>query len=169
MELNDFEKDRTIDPNQLDIEAARQGELFFKWAERAVEARGETDRLKLYLDTIEAKLQLSCREKPENFGLVKTTEASISAAIKIHDSYQEAFLKYIKAKETQALLERAVDTMEQKKRMIEVLVTLHGQQYFAGPSVPRDLISAWKEQQEQNKDRVNRKQERKIRRRKEEE
>jgi len=35
--------------------------------------------------------------------------------------------------------------MEQRKRMLELLVTLHGQEYFAGPSVPRNLIDAWKE------------------------
>jgi hypothetical protein len=27
--------------------------------------------------------------------------------------------------------------------MIELLVTLLGQQYFAGPSVPRNLVEAW--------------------------
>jgi len=147
MDTNEFAQDRTIDPNELDIEAIRQADVYYKWAQRAIEARVKTDKLKLRLDVTEASLASQCREKPESFGIARVTESAITAAVKSHDSYVKALLKLIHARERQMLLDRAVDALEQRKRMIEVLVTLHGQQYFAGPSIPKDLIKRYKEYQ----------------------
>ena len=132
MERNEFEKDLQIDPNELDLAAVTQGELFFKWAERAVEARGEMDRAKLTLDVKQAELQTRCREKPSKFGLVKVTEGAIAAAVLTHVEYEEAYNKYLAARNDSMLIDKAVAAMEMRKRMIEVLVTLHGQKYFAG-------------------------------------
>ena len=147
MEHDEFAQDRTIDPLALDVEAAQQADLFFKWAERSIEARSEMDEAKLKLDTTEARLAIECRKTPENFGLSKITEAAVAVAVKTADRYLNAYDNFLRAKETAGLLGQAVEAMEQKKRMIEVLITLHGQQYFAGPSVPRDLASAWHEHQ----------------------
>ena len=36
-----------------------------------------------------------------------------------------------------------------KKAALENLVKLHGQQYFAGPSVPRDLSKEWESKEKQ--------------------
>lgn len=157
MELNDFEKDLMIDPNQLDLMAAIQGELFFKWAEKAVKARKKADEAKFNLDVTQADLSSQARIDPGSFGIVKVTEAAITEAVKIHPKYKEANQEYLEAKADSALLDKGVEAMEQKKRMIEVLITLHGQQYFAGPSVPRNLVEAWKEEKEKRSDRVNKK------------
>ncbi len=154
MEANEFEKDRQLDPNALDVECLQQADLFFKWAERAVEAKGKADRCKLRMEVIEAKLGRRCREKPEQFGLARVTELGVQSAVKCHKSYTNAYRKWIRARETAQLLDKAVEAMEQRKRMLEVLITLHGQQYFAGPSVPRDLVSAWKEQTEKRDQRT---------------
>ena len=155
MDPEEFIRDKTIDPSQLDVEAARQAETFFKWAERAIEAKALTDRLRLRLEVLEARLGIQCREKPDEFGLSRVTEMAIVAAVKTHQDYITAYKKYLAAKADSSMLDRAVDAMDMKKRMIESLITLHGQQYFAGPSVPRNLVEAWKETQVETEKAVN--------------
>ena len=43
----------------------------------------------------------------------------------------------------------AVRALESKKDALENLVKLHGQQYFAGPKMPRDI--SWEREQKQNR------------------
>ena len=165
IDINQFHKDKNIDPGRLDIECIRQPDRFFFWAQAAVVASTELDRAKLHLDLLKVQLELECRQNPTDFGVVKPTEAAIDAAVKCHPKYQAANEAYNKAKSDSKLLDAAVATMEQKKRMLENLITLHGQQYFAGPSVPRDLVSEWKEHQEKLETNINEQQKSLTRRR----
>lgn len=155
MDSNQFQKDKEIDPNRLDLECVLQPDRFYRWAEASVEASTEVDRAKLHMDVVKAKLEMECRHKPTDFGLAKATEAGIDAAVKCHPKYLEANEEFIEARRESKLLDAAVNSMEQKKRMLEVLITLHGQQYFAGPSVPRDLVTDWKEQQDKLSSTIN--------------
>ncbi len=168
MKKNEFERDLEIDPNELDVQAGMQGELFFKWADLSIEAQEEQDRAKLSLETIEADLYQKAKLDPDSFGITKATDAATAQAVKLQPKYLEASERLIIAKGDAARLRAAVGAMEQKKRMIEVLVTLHGQQYFAGPSVPRNLAEAWKEVRENREQSVNKRQKKKIRIRKRE-
>jgi hypothetical protein len=47
--------------------------------------------------------------------------------------------EYLQAKFEVDTCQGAVSAIEQRKSMIEALIKLHGQQYFAGPSIPRQL------------------------------
>ena len=145
MDREAFDRDVAIEPSQLDIEAVRQGETFFKWAEQSATARGEVDHLKFELETLAARLQFQVRESPEKFGVTKVTEAAIQAAVAIHKTVVEATESWLRARQKSALLDKCVEALEQKKRMIEVLITLHGQEYFAGPSTPHDLAKTYQE------------------------
>jgi len=160
---NDFEQDLEINPNELDVQASMQAEIYFKWAEKAVKARERLDRAKFQLEVSQATLSSQARVDPDSFGITKVTKTGLDAAVKSHPDYVEAYEEYLKAKSSSALMDKAADAMEQKKRMIEVLITLHGQQYFAGPSVPRNLSEAWKEAKEKTSARVLEKQKAKIR------
>lgn len=165
MDVNEFERDKAIDPNQLDLEAINMPNLYHKWARLAVDAKTEVDRCKLEMDLIEVQLSMRCREKPSAFGIPKVTESAIHGAVRSHEDYCTAAAKWVSALETSKLLDRAVSTMEIKKRMIEILVTLHGQQYFAGPSVPRDLAAAWLAQKQEAENQIVRQQAKRARRR----
>ncbi len=169
MDVERLAKDRVIDPSALDVEAAKQADVFLHWAEESVKARAAVDQAKMEFDLIEAKLNLRCREHPEEFGLAKTTEGSIAAAVTVHKERVTAMEKMNAARERSMMADKIVEALEQKKRMIELLVTLHGQQYFAGPSVPRDLVSAFKEQQQKSEERLRERQAGKARRRGEKE
>lgn len=158
MDAERMAKDRLIDPSQLDLAAATQADVFFHWAKEASEARGKMDQAKIQIELVENRIALDCRSNPEKYGLAKTTEAAIAAVVKNHREYQQAVSRHLKAMQESQLAVCAAAAMEQRKRMIEVLVTLHGQQYFAGPSVPRDLVTAWNDRQKQQEADLNKKQ-----------
>lgn len=164
MERNEFEQDLAIDPNELDVQAAMQGELFFKWAEKSVNAVKKQDAAKFRLEVLGAKLSNKARKDPASFGLDKVTDKAIDMAVKISAEYQEAQEEWFSAKSNADMLKEAVKAMEQKKRMLEVLITLHGQQYFAGPAVPRNLVEAWNDKKSDRSENVKKKT--KLRRRK---
>lgn len=165
MQMNEFERDHKIDPNQLDVEATQQPELFFKWAEQAAKARGRMDHSKFQLEIIEASLYLQAVKDPDSFDLPKTTEGALKAAIKTHHEYIAASGRYHSAREESVMLDKAVGAMEMKKRMIESLITLHGQSYFAGPATPRNLGEAWLNQKKQAEEQFEKKLRKKVRKR----
>lgn len=165
MDREQFEKDKTIDPGQLDVECTQQADLFFRYAEQAIKASSEVDRQRFGLKVLEAKLQARVREDPEHYGVVKVTEAAIDAAVKTHPKYTAAVDGLLTAQEVSSLLDIARETMQMKKGMLEALIKLHGQQYFAGPSVPRDLPAAWLESQGRVVSEVNQRQQGVARRR----
>lgn len=149
----ELDRDCAIDPLQLDVEVTAQAETFFRWAERSIAARTSADRLKQKLDELESSLQLKVRKTPERFGLEKVTEGAISAIVTTHPDMRAMQKKVARARERAAFLEQAVRSMDMKKRMLELLVTLHGQQYFAGPTQPRNLpeqYARFRKQREHN-------------------
>lgn len=152
--LAELRKDIEIDPAGLDVEAVRQADLFFKWGELYAKAKAKFDAAQADLEILECKMQMSARTNPDHFGIEKITEAGIQAAVRGHSRFAEAHANMQKLRYRADLLRHAVASMEQKKRMIEVLITLHGQEYFAGPSVPRNLVSEWAQHQKRVGERV---------------
>ncbi|HUW44467.1 MAG TPA: hypothetical protein VMW50_01605 [Dehalococcoidia bacterium] len=166
MDASQFQQDKEIDPSQLDVECVRQSDRFFHWSEMAVEAGYRVDRAKLKLDVTKARLEMKCRQKPANFGLIKATESGIEAAVLAHEDYYATYRAWLDAKREQKMLDAAVASMESKRRMLDNLIRLHGQQYFAGPSTPHDLVGSWKGYQERLTTSINDKQKSKARLRK---
>lgn len=165
-DADEYRADLSVDPNALDLECLRQPETFFKYAEAAIEARHVADRAKQKLDYTEAALQIQCRNNPAAFGLAKATEGAVKAAVILHEDYDAAVKRYNDSMATVRILDKAVAAMEQKKRMLEGLITLHGQQYFAGPATPRNLPEAYAAQQAAADEASAKKQKRRARRRK---
>jgi len=143
-----YEDDISIDESALDVEWLRQPELMMKYGREAAQKRKDMDLAKEKLDLIRSKLDKEIRENPESRGLVKITEAAIQNTILLQPEYQSASNDYISAKYEYEVIMVAVKAMEAKKSALENLVRLHGQQYFAGPKVPRDLEKEWKEKKE---------------------
>lgn len=164
--MEGFENDIRINPNELDVAAIEQSELFFEYSQKAVEARSDVDRAKLQLETIENDLNTDVRENPAKYHMAKTTEAAITAKVKTHNAYLDARKEFLKAQETHGIMDAAMRAMEHRKRMIEILTTLHGQQYFAGPKTPRNLEKAYSKRMEERSERVNKIQKKNVRKRK---
>jgi len=141
--MNTFKEDLEIDPNALDVEWLEQPKKFFDVAEQAAEAKREVDRAKLALEVTEAELDNDIRTSPEKYGLAKVTDKAIAAAIKMAEKYQEASKTLTEAQYEKNMLDSATQAWDQRKRALENLVFLHGQSYFAGPSVPRELAKEY--------------------------
>lgn len=147
-ELN-YEKDTSIDESALDTEWLQQASLTFKYCQMEAEARKAVDDTKSRLDIVKAELDKEIRNNPEKFNLPKITESAIKSAILVNENYINAKDEYSQAQYELNMAQAAVRAIYAKKDALENLVRLHGQQYFAGPSVPRDLSKEWENRQKQ--------------------
>jgi len=147
-ELN-YEKDVSIDDSSLDVEWLAQARLTFKYCQLEADARKAMDDTKSQLDIVEAELDKEIRNNPEAFDLPKITESAIKSAILVNENYINAKDEYAQAQYELNMAQAAVRSIYAKKDALENLVRLHGQQYFAGPSVPRDLSKEWESKQKQ--------------------
>lgn len=144
-----FEEDIRIDEDALDIEWLNQPRLMLKYSKISAEAKMEMLLRKEGLDLIKADLDKEIRSDPEKFGIVKITETAVSNTIISHKLYKEANTAYLQAQYEADIARGAVSAVEHKKDALENLVRLFGQNYFAGPQVPRDLSYEWQQTQKQ--------------------
>jgi hypothetical protein len=120
-----------------------------QYSKNAAFRRMKLDDAKQALEVVKAEVDKKIRKNPEKFGIEKITENVIAATILINEEYQEAYAEYLTAKYESDMASGAVQAFEQRKSALENLVKLHGQQYFAGPKIPRDLN--WEREQRQKK------------------
>ena len=135
----DYEKDLVIDDSALDIECLEQSSLFMKYAKHYAEARRALDEEKQRLDIVKADIDKQIREKPEKFKIEKVTEGAIQSAILTEDTYNIAYKKYLDAKFECDMANNAVQAIQMRKEMLEMMQKLLAQSYFAGPRTARDL------------------------------
>jgi hypothetical protein len=141
----DYEVDIRIDETSLDVEWLDQPQLMLKYARHAAKCRKALDLAKEAVDVTRAEMDKAIRKSPESYGIEKVTETAISSAVLLSRQYSEAYHAYLDAKYETEIAVAAVTAVEQRKSALEALVRLHGQQYFAGPQIPRDLT--WEREQ----------------------
>lgn len=144
-----YEKDIRIDENALDVEWLQQASLTFHYSKNAAFQRKQLDLVKENLNVVRAELDREIRNDPEAFDIAKVTEAALTAAIISHKRYKEANNAYLEAKYEADIADAAVRALQDKRSALENLVKLHAAQYFAGPSMPRDISREWVKTAEQ--------------------
>lgn len=149
MSKNNYEQDIEINPEALDVAWLEQPRLMLQYSKNSAKMRRELDMAKQELDIAKAEADRKIRESPEDFGLVKVTEASVSNAILNEDGYKDAYAIYLSTKYESDMAQGAVNAFEHRKSALENLVRLYGQQYFAGPSIPRDINKEWEKRKQQ--------------------
>jgi hypothetical protein len=137
-----YERDMFIDDSALDVEWLEQSTLATKWGMYYNDCKEEFTRSEENVKVVQAELNALVNEDPEtHLGEgIKPTVANVDAFIRTHDNYKEAKERWIKA--MRAMNDAEVIKNEisfTRKAALENLVQLHGQQYFAGPRVPRNL------------------------------
>lgn len=135
----DYDGMLQIDHNALDVECLEQPGSFMRISQAAAQSNAELDRAKESLDVMKAEISKKIRLNPEKYGIEKLTEAQVECAVISEPSYRDAQQKLIDLREQANILGGAVRAFDQRKKMLELLVSLYGQQYFAGPKMPRDL------------------------------
>ena len=136
-EIN-YEEDLRIDHNALDIMCLTQPMRFMSYAKLAADAAAELDRAKERLDVVRAETDATVRKAAADAG-EKVTEAVVSGRIIQNAVYMKANDDFLTKKHTLDILNAAVKAFQQRKDMIENLIRLAAQSYFATPAIPRDL------------------------------
>ena len=137
----DFEKDIQIDEKALDVEWLEQGLLAMRYVKYLTKLKARVRRLEEKKKTIRSELILEANEDPEGtIGKKKPNANDIEAYYRSHGDYKEVVEELLDAIEEAEFAELAKNEICWTRRLaLENLVKLHGQMYFAGPSVPRDL------------------------------
>lgn len=129
-----------IDHNALDVEWVNHPKVFMEVSSMLVMEKLKLKKLTMRLDVKEADALKEIQEAPENFGFPKKpTIPEVKAAVAVHEDVKAIRKKLIDQEYEVNMLSACVSSLEHKKRALESLVTLHGQNYFSGPSVARDL------------------------------
>ena len=149
-----YEQDLRIDDSSLDIELLEQAPLFMKYAKHFAEAQRDVENAKQALDIKRAELDQLIRKNPENYNIEKVTEGAISSSILMNKRYQECNQAFLDAQYEKNMAANAKDAVNQRKEMLEGMIKLLAQQYFAGPSVPRDLSKERELKQKQTSGRI---------------
>jgi hypothetical protein len=134
-----YENDIRIDETALDVEWLEQPSLMMKYTNHQATTAKAEEEAKEELELVKAELDKAIRSNPDRYDIDKITEAVVIATITIHKDYQKASTAVIEAKYENNIAKGAVKAFDARKDALENLVRLHGQQYFAGPKVPRDL------------------------------
>lgn len=135
----DYEKNIHIDEDALDLEWLDQPKHFIAIAKEAAQAQFDLDQIKALYDVICAEIEMDIRTNPANYKIEKITEAAIKAALVQTQKHKDALQELNEAKRDASILQGAVKAFDQRKAALENMVRLHGQSYFAGPKVPRNL------------------------------
>ena len=144
--------DMEISPQDLDVEWLEQPNLMMKYTKKLAELREKRDLIKEEVELTRAQLDREIRESPGEFGLDKINNDVVANTILTIEDFQTLSKKLIRANYEVNVMAGIVQAVEQRKQALENLVRLHGQQYFAGPTVPRNL----KEELENRHQAVNR-------------
>jgi hypothetical protein len=128
-----------INEDMLDVELVEQPSLMEKYSYKLAEAKLARDIAKEELELKKAEINLDIRDNPDDYKLEKVTDKAVEACILMEDEYKEAIKALNEANFEVNVLQGVVNAIEHRKAALEKLVTLHGQNYFAGPIVPHDI------------------------------
>lgn len=144
-------KDIRIDETALDIEWLEQAELAIRYGRYWNECNEEYVRAEENIKVVRAELIAKANDDPDKYlgAGVKPTVANIESFYRNHKLHKEAKERWIKAmtakNEAEIIKSEIAFT---RKAALEALVQLHGQNYFAGPKIPRDLLTLRKNHDE---------------------
>lgn len=137
-----YEEDVKIDESALDIEWLNQGEIALKYSRHFVSCKMRFTRAEEHLKLIRSKLINKAYKYPEKFlgKNVKATAQTVEAFYRAHPDHIKAKERWLNAMEDMEYADVGRwEIVNTRKQSLENLVALHGQSYFAGPSIPRNL------------------------------
>ena len=126
-----------LDETRLDDAWRGHSKHVFAARRKVAALRATVERCKARINITKAQVALEVRKSPEDFDIDKLTEAAVVSAIASNKRVTTAEDKLIDAKFELESWEAAVEALEHRKRALENLVTLHGQGYFADPSLSK--------------------------------
>ena len=160
MEIN-YDEDMRIDESALEIEWLGQAALAIKYARHLVACADKVRHLEEQKKTKRSEIIVLVNSDPDTYcGKSKPNAADIEAAYRTDSGYIRIIEQLLVAQGELQFAELARSEIAFTRRQaLENLVRLHGQQYFAGPSVPHDISKEWerREKNEQAAEKISRK------------
>lgn len=151
-----YEEDVRIDPDSLDVEWLGQAELGLKYGKHLARLHQIVSLAEEKKKTIRSGLILKANENPEQCcGKEKPNANDIEAYYRNHEDYKAAVAEYLDAQHEAEYAEVAKSEIcFTRKAALENLVKLHGQMYFAGPHIPRNLSEEWNKKQKEVNEKI---------------
>lgn len=148
----DFEQDASIDEDALDVEWIRLPQIYSRYAKLLAEAETKVNLLDEMVKVRRSSLILRAMEVPNVLGAdVKPTAQAIEAYYRTHSTHIELKQQWMEATRVASMCRNAIFSMQLKKVALENLVRLCLGEYFAAPSIPRDLSTAIEKRRTENK------------------
>ena len=146
-----YDKDMEIDELMLDKEWLGQGTLALKYAKHLTHLKAKVARLEEKKKTVRSELILEVNADPEELiGKKSPNAGDIEAYYRTDEGYKEVIKELLTAAEEAEFADLAYKEIAlTRKKTLENMVILHGQQYFAGPRVPHDLVEMRKQKVEE--------------------
>ena len=148
----DYERDVRIDADSLDVEWLNQAALGLRYSKNAAYMKRLAAKAEERVKVVRAELVAQVNASPVKLtGKEKPTSADIEAYYRTQPEHLEAKQELLNAQYEADYAQMAhMEISLSRKTALEMLVRLNGQQYFAGPSVPRDLSKEWRQKQEES-------------------
>ena len=131
-----------IDESALDVEWVQQASKSMKYGRYWAECRLELQLTEENIKLVRSELIKQVNEDPEHYlgEGIKPTAPVVEAYYRNHKRHKSAKKDWVDAQFEANVAEIAYKEFSYaRKSALENLVKLHGQAYFAGPSIPRDL------------------------------
>jgi hypothetical protein len=123
------------DKNRLDEELQEQPKLCRIYSEHLADAQRDLDEAEARLDFVKADLDNQIRASPADFCIDRITEPAVKLGIILQKRYQAANKKVIEARYRVNQLKGICNAIEHRKKSVEQLVYLFGQDYWAEPRI----------------------------------
>ena len=138
----DYELDIEIDEDFLDIECLEQPGLALKYGKHWARCQRKLTQAEEKIKVIRAELIKQANDNPNKYlgRGVKPTGANVEAYYRMHPKHIKAKDEWVQAQyECNVAAAAKSEFSFARKTSLELLVQLHGQNYFAGPRVPHNL------------------------------
>jgi hypothetical protein len=135
MKPEDFE----INEQALDVEWLEHANKHWRVSKRYAEAVKAHREAVEEVKTVRSQLLLAAANDPSVLGGAKPTVGNIEAWYRTHHKFREVREAEINAQFVMNIAEQGLRNMHNRRVALENLVALEQRNYFAGPSVPRDL------------------------------
>ena len=129
--------DVKLDITKLDEAALNQPSLYAEWGEKWADAVLKRDQLKEELSTIRSEADESIRKSPKSYGWEADkapTEAWISSQLNLHKKVKKANDEFIEAQYEVNMMTVAKESLDHRKRALEILTDLYSSNYFIAKS-----------------------------------
>jgi hypothetical protein len=124
--------------DRLEEDCASQPQLVFLWGKELAAAKKRTAEAHNRMKLVAAEIGSEVRANPGRFGLMKVTEDGVKEAVLQTEDYRVAFDEHLVCEEEENILSAFVEALRDRRQMLTNEVSLHGQMYWAKPSVPTE-------------------------------